>query len=125
MPPQPKRSSTRDQKSAIGAAHHHVGLLRRFASRRARDETDGQLCADAKVRSSKYLNNLIEQDHRGVKLRISPILGYESFSSAAITIAGIDLSRRILKDQLNPRGSRLKPWHSRTGRRAERYNWLI
>jgi transposase-like protein len=43
------------------------------ASHRAVREmtTDGQLPTDTKVRSSKYLNNLIEQDHRGVKLRIA------------------------------------------------------
>jgi transposase-like protein len=37
-------------------------------------KTDGELPADTKVRSSKYLNNLIEQDHRGVKLRAGVLL---------------------------------------------------
>ena len=62
-------------------------------------KTDGQLPADTKVRSSKYLNNLIEQDHRGVKLRIGPMLGFKRFSTAAIVIAGIELVRRIHKGQ--------------------------
>jgi transposase-like protein len=52
-----------------------------------------------RVRSSKYLNNLIEQDHRGVKSRTRPMLGFENFESAAITIAGVELLRRIHKDQ--------------------------
>ena len=47
------------------------------------------LPANTKLRSSKYLNNLIEQDHRGVKQRISVMLGFKGFNSAAITIAGI------------------------------------
>jgi len=34
----------------------------------------GQLPVDTKRGSSKYLNNLIEQDHRGVKLRIGPVV---------------------------------------------------
>jgi transposase-like protein len=51
----------------------------------------GQLAADTKLRSSKYLNNLIEQDHRGVKLRIGPMLGFKRLRSAAATIAGIEL----------------------------------
>jgi transposase-like protein len=38
---------------------------------------DGQLPAVTKLRSSKYLNTLIEQDHRGVKLRIDPLLGFK------------------------------------------------
>src|ERR1700728_481070 len=43
-----------------------------------------------KLRSSKYLNNLIEQDHRGIKSRTSPMVGFKRFDYAAITIAGID-----------------------------------
>ena len=50
-----------------------------------------------KVRSSKYLNNLIEQDHRSIKLRLGPMLGCKRFRSASITIAGIELMHRIRK----------------------------
>jgi transposase-like protein len=42
-------------------------------------KTDGELPADAQLRSSKYLNNLIEHDHRGVNLRLSPMLGFKQF----------------------------------------------
>jgi hypothetical protein len=52
-----------------------------------------------KLRSSKYLNNLIDQDHRGVKSRVRPMLGFKNFQSAAITIAGVELLRRIHKNQ--------------------------
>jgi len=52
-----------------------------------------------KIRSSKYLNNLIEQDHRSVKLRLAPMLGLKRFRSASITIAGIELMHRIRKGQ--------------------------
>jgi transposase-like protein len=68
----------------------------------------GQLAADTKRRSSKYLNNLIEQDHRGVKLRIGPMLGFKRFRTAAVTIAGIELLRRIHKGQFNLGKLRLK-----------------
>jgi len=37
------------------------------------------------------LNNLIEQDHRSIKLRLGPMLGLKRFRSASITIAGIEL----------------------------------
>jgi transposase-like protein len=53
------------------------------------------------VRSSRYLNNVIEQDHRGVKLRVGPMLGFKRFRTAAIVIAGIELVRRIHKGQFN------------------------
>ena len=85
------------------------------ASHRAVREmkSDGELPADTRLRSSKHLNNLIEQDHRGVKLRIGPMLGFKRFKTAAITIAGIerplrirrrqfDLSRLRLRDQRAP-----------------------
>jgi transposase-like protein len=71
------------------------------ASHRAVRElkAEGLLPADTKLRSSKYLNNLIEQDHRGVKQRIAVMLGLKGFRNAAITIAGIDLMQRIRKGQ--------------------------
>ena len=71
------------------------------ASHRAvRDlKADGLLPAETKLRSSKYLNNLIEQDHRGVKQRIAAMLGFKGFATAAITIAGIELMHRIRKGQ--------------------------
>src|ERR1700761_7558182 len=80
------------------------------ASHRAVREmkVDGELPAETKLRSSKYLNNLIEQDHRGVKLRIGPMLGFKWFRTAAIAIAGIELLRRIHKGQFDLRGLRLK-----------------
>jgi transposase-like protein len=64
-------------------------------------KADGHLAADTKLRSSKYLNNLIEQDHHGIKLRIGPMLGFKRFRTAAVTIAGIELLRRIHKGQFN------------------------
>ena len=82
-----------------GSAPRSITLDGYAASHRAVHEmkADGELPADAKVRSSKYLNNLIEQDHRGVKLRIGPMLGFKQFRTAAIVIAGIELLRRIGK----------------------------
>ena len=52
-----------------------------------------------KLRSSRYFNDTIEQDHRGVKSRTGPMLGFKVFEKAAITIAGIELLNRIRKGQ--------------------------
>lgn len=80
------------------------------ASHRAVREmkADGALADDVKLRSSKYLNNVIEQDHRGIKLRLGPMLGFKRFRNAAIAIAGVELLRRIQKAQFNLRRLRLK-----------------
>jgi transposase-like protein len=93
-----------------GSSPRTVTLDGYAASHRALREmkADGQMPAGTKLRSSKYLNNLIEQDHRGVKLRIAPMLGFKRFKTAAITIAGIELLRRIHKRQFNLGGLRLK-----------------
>jgi transposase-like protein len=54
-----------------------------------------------KLKSSKYLNNLIEQDHCGIKSRTGPMLGFKSFDRAATTVAGIELLHRIRKGQFD------------------------
>ena len=61
----------------------------------------GVLRAQVKVRTSKYLNNLVEQDHRRVKQRIYPMLGFKQFRNAAVTIRGIELVQQIRKGQFD------------------------
>jgi transposase-like protein len=63
----------------------------------------GALAELTMLRSSKYLNNLIEQDHRNIKSRLSVMLGLKSFASAAITIRGVGLMHRIRKGQFDLR----------------------
>ena len=63
----------------------------------------GCLPTETKLRSSKYLNNLIEQDHRGVKQRIAAMLGFKQHRNAVITIAGIELMHHIHKGQFQLR----------------------
>jgi transposase-like protein len=84
-----------------GRSPHTIALDGHAASDRAVREmrTGGLLPKRAVVRSSEYLNNLIEQAHRGVKSRTRPMPGFKNFESAAITIAGVELLRRIHKDQ--------------------------
>ena len=60
---------------------------------------DMELPHRVRVRSSQYLNNLIEQDHRRVKQRLRPMLGFKRFDNAVITIAGIELAEKIKKGQ--------------------------
>ena len=57
------------------------------------------------IRHSKYLNNLVEQDHRAVKRLTRPMLGFKSFWSARCTIAGIETMHAIRKGQLAPSGN--------------------
>jgi transposase-like protein len=47
------------------------------------------------------LNNVVEQDHRRIKQRIRPMLGFKRFETAAVTIRGIELAEKIKKQQFN------------------------
>lgn len=51
------------------------------------------------VRARRYLNHVVEQDHRAIKQRCAPMLGLKTFRSAAIALAGIELAHRIRKQQ--------------------------
>ncbi len=56
--------------------------------------------ADIELRQSKYLNNIVEQDHRAIKRIVRPMLGFKSLRCARILIAGIELMHMIKKGQL-------------------------
>jgi len=55
---------------------------------------------DIELRQSKYLNNVVEQDHRAIKRRTRPMMGFKSFNSARKIIAGIETMHMIKKGQL-------------------------
>ena len=63
-----------------------------------------------KYRQCKYLNNIIEQDHRFIKWRICNGLGYKSFKSASVTLSGIETVRMIKRNQLENPG--ITPFNS-------------
>ncbi len=54
------------------------------------------------LRSSQYLNNIVEQDHRGVKRRLRPMLGLKTYRTAVATIDGIELVHMLRKRQGPP-----------------------
>ena len=63
-----------------------------------------------KIRQCKYLNNIVEQDHRHVKRQCRAMLGFKSFYSAQKTLAGIELMHMIKKGQIcATRGVRMSP----------------
>lgn len=78
-----------------------ITLVGYAASHRAAHElpAENRRWQGTKLRSPEYLNNMIDQDHRGVKSRTGPVPGFRLFDSAAIRIAGIELLNRIRKGQ--------------------------
>ena len=84
-----QRVPTKITLDAYAASHRAVVELKE----------NGELPKRVRVRTSKYLNNAIEQDHRRVKQRLRPMLGLKSFPTAAIVIGGIELAEKIKKGQ--------------------------
>lgn len=61
---------------------------------------EGTLWRFAKLRQVKFLNNIVEQDHRRIKRLVRPGLGFKSFASASQTIAGYEAMAMIRKGQV-------------------------
>ena len=102
------RKPTKITLDAYAASHRAVREMKK----------DGELPQRVKVRSSQYLNNLIEQDHRRVKQRIRPMLGFKRFENAVVTISGIELAEKIKKGQFKtgklggPKASMSELWNA-------------
>ena len=76
------------------------------ANTAAIESVKADACVDILMRQCKYLNNIVEQDHRAIKRITRPMLGFKSFWSARIIIAGIETMHMIRKGQMNcPEGS--------------------
>ena len=56
---------------------------------------EGKLPQDTKHRTSKYLNNIIEADHGGLKRVIRPTRGFQTMRAASATIKGFEVMRMI------------------------------
>ena len=84
-----QRAPTKITLDGYAASHRAVAELKK----------DGELPKRVRTRTSKYLNNGIEQDHRRVKHRIRAMVGMKSFSAAGVMISGIELTEKIRKGQ--------------------------
>ena len=74
---------------AYAASHRAIAELK----------STGTMPRRVRIRSSQYLHHVVEQDHRRIKQRIRPLLGFKRFDTAAVTITGIELAEKIQQDQ--------------------------
>jgi putative transposase len=102
-------TAKRDRKAALRflrkAIGHHgvpekITIDKSGANTAAIESYNAEHDADIEMRQIKYLNNIVEQDHRAVKRLVRPILGFKTFWSAAVTLAGIEIMHMIRKGQL-------------------------
>lgn len=71
------------------------------ANTAAIDSVKTDACVDILMRQNKYLNNIVKQDHRAIKRITRPMLGFKSFWSDRIIIAGIETMHMIRKGQMD------------------------
>ena len=63
-------------------------------------KSEQTLATQTELRQVKYLNNLIEQDHRNIKRIVKPMLGLKTFNSARRTLRGIEAMNMMRKEQV-------------------------
>jgi putative transposase len=94
-----------DQAMRNNAVPEKVTMDKSGANKAAIDQIIDDKNILITVRQVKYLNNIVEQDHRAVKRITKPMLGFQPFRSAKNVLAGIELMHMIRKNQLDLKGS--------------------
>lgn len=103
-------SKKRDKKSAKRFFNKAIGFngqpekvtIDKSGANNAALKSINESCSKDKkieIRQIKYLNNIVEQDHRFIKRITKPMMGFKSFNSACVTIAGIELHHMLRKNQ--------------------------
>ncbi len=80
------KRDTAEAKKSFANALYHNGIATRISVK-------------IDLARSKYLNNIVEQDHLFIKRVTRPMLGFKSFISAAATLTGIEVANMIRKGQ--------------------------
>ena len=103
-----KASARRFLERAIGLhdVPEKIAIDKSGANTAAIESVKADACVDILMRQNKYLNNVVEQDHRAVKRLTDLMLGFKSFWSARILLSGIETMHVIKKGQMDcPDGS--------------------
>ena len=80
-------------------APEKIAMDKSGANKAAIDEINGGMAVPITVRQVKYLNNIVEQDHRAIKRVTRPMLGFKSFRAAGNVLASVELMHMIRKGQ--------------------------
>ena len=110
-------TAKRDRKAALRFLYKAIGqhgapakitIDKSTANAAAIENYNSEHDTKIELRQAKYLNNIVEQDHRAIKRKMRRMLGFKSFWSASVTLAGVELMHMIRKGQLKATG-RLRP----------------
>lgn len=105
-----RKSALRVLCKAIGqhGAPQKITIDKSGANTAAIESFNAEHETNIEIRRVKYLNNIVERDHRAVKRVTRPTPGFKSFRSAAATLAGVELMHMIRKGQSRTTGE-LRP----------------
>ena len=97
-----KKAAQRFFKKAVGqhGLPEKVTIDKSGANTAALEALQEETGQTIEIRQIKYLNNLVEQDHRAIKRIVRPMLGFKSFDSARCTLRGIELMHMIKNGQM-------------------------
>jgi putative transposase len=97
-----KAAARRYFEKAIGqnGVPETVTMDKSGANLAAIQSINAELETPIKVRQVKYLNNIVEQDHRAIKRIIRPMMGFKDFRCARIILSGIEVMHMIRKGQM-------------------------
>ena len=117
-----KRDATAAERffrKTLGATHTQppgiVNVDKNAAYPKATDTltADEAMSHPVELRQNKYLNNLVEQDHRFIKRLVNPGMGFGSFNTARRTLRGYEAMNMIRKGQTSWRSQRRYPGYCR------------
>ncbi len=101
-----KKAAKRFFKKALNSNHNQIPRVITVDKNPAyppaidKLKNDKILPINVGIRQIKYLNNIIEQDHRSIKRIVNPMLGFQSFHTAIKTLKGIEAMNMIKKEQV-------------------------
>jgi putative transposase len=106
-------TAKRDRKAALrflrkvikwNGTPDKITIDKSAANTAAIESHNAEHAAGVEIRQIKYLNNIVEQDQRAIKRLARPMLGFKSFWSAAVTLAGVELMHMLRKSRLRTTG---------------------
>ena len=98
LPKALKRHGRPERIVIDGSQTNREAILSCDAESRLQDRSRRRL-KPIRIRQSAYLNNRIEQDHRAIKRRVRPMMGFKSISSARTILGGIEMVHMMRKGQ--------------------------
>ncbi len=110
------KAAKRFFRKALSAAHNQeprvINVDKNAAYPKAIDELKEkeELSEQVELRQNKYLNNLIEQDHRGIKRLTKPGMGFGSFNTARRTIKGYEIMNQYVSVKARIRLREIASW---------------